>query len=193
MSQCWTVTLFIDLRYHGLHSDVSKALEAPGNVKGNSWTAVSFGKINAGIPLLNTKGDIEGDIAGGKGSSFLSKWLWSGDEGGEGNFVATIFPSMNAAFAPTIGEMAGKVDDNGTWACWRETADSKSLGGWRGSFCFWHVDAKCDKSWVRTGTVILSAVIRNWDTLEAHSLNPARYFAIATASSVREIKKEIQW
>ena len=60
------------LRYHGLHKEVSKADEEFGNVKGKSWTAVSFGKIKAGIPLLRTKGDIEGDIVGENGSSFLS-------------------------------------------------------------------------------------------------------------------------
>lgn len=171
------------LRYHGLHKDVSKADEEFGSVKGKSCTAASFGKIKAGMPLLRTKGDMAGDIAGENGSSFLSWWLWRGEEGGEGNFVA-ILPSVKAGFPPTAGEMAGKVDgiDSGMWVCWRETG--WSLGSWWGSFCFWQVDAKCDKSCVRTGTVILSAVIKNWETLAAHSLNPARYFAIATASSV---------
>lgn len=171
------------LRYHGLHREVSKAEEEFGSVKGRSWTAVSFGKINAGMPLLRTKGDIEGDMAGENGRSFLSWWLCRGDEGGEGNLVA-IFASVNAGFAPTAGEMAGKVDgsDSGTWVCWRET--DKSWGSWWGSFCLWHVDAKCERSWVRTGTVILSAVIKNWETLAAHSLKPARYLAMAAASSV---------
>lgn len=55
---------------------MSNAVEAlAGNVKGRSCSAVSFGKIKAGIPLLSIKGDIEGDIVGGKGSSFLSGWL----------------------------------------------------------------------------------------------------------------------
>lgn len=192
MSQYWKKcsTVYI-LRYHGLHKDVSKADEEFGNVKGKSCTAVSFGKIKAGIPLLRTKGDIEGDMVGEKGSSFLSCWLWSGDEGGEGNLVATL-PSAKAGFPPTAGEMAGKVDDidSGKWVCWwRETG--RSLGSWWGSFCFWHVDAKWDRSWVRTGTVILSAVIKNWDTLAAHSLNPARYFAMAIASSVNWRKRYI--
>ena len=46
------------LRYHGLHREESKADEEFGSVKGRSWTAASFGKIKAGIPLLRTKGDI---------------------------------------------------------------------------------------------------------------------------------------
>lgn len=101
-----------DKRHQGLHKDVSNAVEAlAGNVKGRSCSAVSFGKIKAGIPLLSIKGDIEGDIVGGKGSSFLSGWLWKGDEGGEGNFVA-ILPSAKAVLAPTFGEVAGKDDDS---------------------------------------------------------------------------------
>ena len=55
---------------------MSNAVEAfAGKVKGGSCNAVSFGKIKAGIPLLSIKGDIEGDIVGGKGSNFLSEWL----------------------------------------------------------------------------------------------------------------------
>lgn len=179
------------LRYHGLHREESKADEEFGSVKGRSWTAASFGKIKAGIPLLRTKGDIEGDMAGENGRSFLSCWLCRGDEGGEGNLVA-ILPSVKPGFAPTAGEMAGKVDgsDRGTWVCWRETV--KSWASCWGSFCFWHVDARCDKSWVRTGTVILSADIKNWETLAAHSLKPARYLAMAAASSVNW-ERVIQW
>ena len=161
-----------------------------GSVKGTSCTA-SFERISAGIPLLRTNGGIEDGIVGGKGRSFLS-WLWRGDDGGDGNLlVAHKLFSVNATFAaPAAGEMAGKLD-SGVWFCgWR--VRSTSLGGWWWcSFGFWQEDAKCDKSWVRTGTLILSVVIRNWDTLVAHSLNPARYFAIA-ASSVTE-EKEINW
>lgn len=169
-------TLSLSLRYHGLQTDVSKPVDVFGNVSGRSWTA-SLGRIKAGIPLLKTNGGIEGDRLGGKGRSFLS-WLWRGDDGGEGNLVArhVLLSARLAAFAPTAGEMAGKPGSSAWLCCWWRVSNN-SLGGWWGSFCFWHEDAKCDRSCVRTGTVMLSAVIRNCDTLAAHSLNPARYFA----------------
>ena len=177
--------MFHLMRYHGLQTVVSKAVDAFGSVKGRSCTA-SLGRINAGIPLLRTNGGIEDCIVGGIGRSFLS-WLWRGEDGGEGNlFVKHALGSVSDAFAPTAGEMAGKLGSGAWLCCWR--VSNSSPGGWWGSFCFWQDDAKCDRSCARTGTVMLSAAMRKWDTLEAHSLNPARYFDMA--SSVKYLKRD---
>lgn len=105
-----------------------------GKVKGRSCNVVLFGKIKVGILLLSIKGDIEGDIVGGKGSNFFFEWLWRGDEGGEGNFVV-IFLLVKVVFVLIFGLVVGKDDDSVVWVCCCEI--DILVGEWWGFFCCW--------------------------------------------------------